>query len=76
MKSKILSVFGSRSFEKELNLELFLQKFNISNKKKTEVKKILVETLLNQIKHKWLQPNFKVIEKNGSSLETSKLEIG
>ena len=58
---KLMTITTTDSLKKE-----FLKRFSISNKKKTQLKQMLIEAIYQQINNQLIQPQFKTIQKYGS----------
>lgn len=54
-------------------MEHFLKRFNVSNKKQTEIKELILEALNKLINSQLIHPQFKIIKKNGSVIQNTKL---
>jgi len=70
----MIEVIAKNSFKKELYIEEFLKRFNIPNKKQTQLKQMIIEAISEQIKNQSIQPQFKVIQKDGSIKKINKLQ--
>lgn len=73
IKIEILRVLAVKDRKKILHLDNFLNKFSVSNRKKKEMK-ILLVTYLNELKE-FFEPTFSILNKNGNILETKKLTL-
>ena len=71
IKIEILRVLAVKDRKKIFHLENFLNKFSVSNRKKKEMK-ILLVTYLNELKE-FFEPTFSILNKNGNILQTKKL---
>ncbi len=60
------SVLSAKDRKKILHIDNFLNKFSVSNRKKKEMK-ILLVTYLNQLKE-FFEPTFFILNKNGKTL--------
>ena len=74
VKSQMIEVIAKNSLKKELYIEEFLKRFNIPNKKQTQRKQMIIEAISEQIKNQLIQPQFKVIQKDGSIKKINKLQ--
>lgn len=73
IKIEILRVLAVKDRKKILHLDNFLNKFSVSNRKKKEMK-ILLVTYLNELKE-FFEPTFSILNKNGNIFETKKLTL-
>jgi hypothetical protein len=71
---EILSIMSTPSLQKELHVQQFLEQFNLSNKKQTQIKQIIIEAISEEIKSQLIQPQFKIIQKDGSIKKINKLQ--
>jgi len=58
---------------KSQRITITLKKFTVPNKKKTQLKKMIVEAIYQQINNQLIQPRFKIIQKDGSIKKINKL---
>ena len=65
---------AKNSLKKEFYIQEFLKRFNLSNKKQTQLKQMIIEAISEQIKNQLIQPQFKVIQKDGSIKKINKLQ--
>jgi hypothetical protein len=70
----MIEVITKKSLKKELYIEEFLKRFNIPNKKQTQLKQMIIETIYQQINNKLIQPQFQIIQKDGSVRKIYKLQ--
>jgi len=75
VKSQIVTVTAANSLKKEFYIQEFLKRFNVSNKKKTQLKQMLIEAIYQQVNNQFIQPQFKIIQKDGSVKKINKLQI-
>ena len=73
VKSQIIAITATNSFKKEFYIQEFLKRFNVPNKKKTQLKQMLIEAIYQQIYNNLIQPQFKIIQKDGSIKKITKL---
>jgi len=73
-KSQMIEVIAKNSLKKELYIEEFLKRFHIPNKKHTQRKQMIIEAISEQIKSQLIQPQFKIIQKDGSIRKINKLQ--
>lgn len=73
VKSQIITITATDSLKKEFYIQEFLKGFTISNKKKTQLKQMIIEAIYHQIKNQLIQPQFKIIQKDGSIKKINKL---
>jgi hypothetical protein len=50
------------------------RKFNLSNKKQTQIKQRIIEAISEEIKSQLIQPQFQIIQKDGSIRKINKLQ--
>jgi len=74
LKSQIISVTAKNSLKKEFYIQEFLKRFNVSNKKQTQLKEMIIEAIYQQINNQFIQPQFKIIQKDGSIRKINKLQ--
>ena len=74
VKSHMIEVIAKKSLKKKLYIEEFLKGFNIPNKKQTQLKQMIIEAISEEIKNQSIQPQFKVIQKDGSIKKINKLQ--
>jgi hypothetical protein len=73
IKIEILRVLATMYRKKFFHLENFLNQFSVSNRKKKEMK-ILLLKYLNELKE-FIQPTFSIEKKNGNIIETKELTL-
>ena len=73
IKIEILRVLATMDRKKFFHLENFLNQFSVSNRKKKEMK-ILLLKYLNELKE-FIQPTFSIEKKNGNIIETKELTL-
>ena len=61
VKSQIITVTATDSLKKEFYIQEFLKRFNVSNKKTTQLKQMIIEAIYQQINNQLIQPQFKII---------------
>ncbi len=71
VKSQIITITATNSLKKEFYIQEFLKRFSVPNKKKTQLKKMIVEAIYQQINNQLIQPRFKIIQKDGSIQTTN-----
>ena len=71
---EIIHIFSSSSTRKEFYIQEFLKRLNVPNKKKTQLKQMLIEAIYQQINNKLMQLQFKIIQKDGSIQKINKLQ--
>ena len=74
VKSQIIAITATDSLKKEFYIQEFLKRFSISNKKKTQLKQMIIEAIYQQINNQLIQPQFKIIQKDGSIKKINKLQ--
>lgn len=75
VKSQIMAITATDSLKKEFYIQKFLTRFNVSNTKKTKLKQMLIEAINQQINNQLIQPQFKIIQKDGSAKRNNKLQV-
>ena len=73
IKSQIITITATDSLKKEFYIQEFLKRFSISNKKKTQLKQMIIEAIYQQINNQLVQLQFKIIQKDGSIQKINKL---
>lgn len=73
VKTQIIEVIAKNSLKKEFYIQEFLKRFNLSNKKQTQIKQMIIEAISEEIKNQLIQPQFKIIQKDGSIRQINKL---
>jgi len=66
VKFQVLQTISTSQLEKQLSVENFLKRFNVPNKKQTEIKQLILESLNELINSQLLQSQLKIIKKDGS----------
>lgn len=56
VKTQIIEVIGKNSLKKEFFIQEFLKRFNLSNKKQTQIKQMIIEAISEEIKSPLIQP--------------------
>lgn len=74
VKTQIIEVIAKNSVKKEFYIQEFLKRFNLSNKKQTQIKQMIIEAISEEIKNQLIQPQFKIIQKDGSIRQINKLQ--
>ena len=74
VKTQIIEVIAKNSLKKQFYIQEFLKRFNLSNKKQTQIKQMIIEAISEQIKSQLIQPQFKIIQKDGSIRKINKLQ--
>lgn len=67
-------MIAKNSLKKEFYIQEFLKGFNLFNKKQTQIKQMIIEAISKQIKSQLIQPQFKIIQKDGSIRKINKLQ--
>ena len=70
---EILSVMSTPSLQKELHVQQFLEQFNLSNKKQTEIKRFIIKSIQELVDKRIIKQLFKVIQKDGSIIVLNNL---
>ena len=60
--------------QKEFHIQEFLKRFNLSNKKQTQLKQMIIEAIYQQINNQLIQPQFKIVQKDGSIKKINNLQ--
>ena len=63
---EILSIMSTPSLQKELHVQQFLEQFNLSNKKQTEIKRLIIKSIQELVDKRIIKPLFKITQKDGS----------
>ena len=74
VKSQIITITATDSLKKQFYIQEFLKRFSVSNKKKTQLKQMIIEAIYQQINNQLIQPQFKIIQKDGSIKKINKLQ--
>lgn len=74
VKSQIITITAIDSLKKEFYIQEFLKQFSVSNKKTTQLKQMIIEAIYQQINNQLIQPQFKIIQKDGSIKKINKLQ--
>ena len=74
VKSQIITITAIDSLKKEFYIQEFLKQFSVSNKKTTQFKQMIIEAIYQQINNQLIQPQFKIIQKDGSIKKINKLQ--
>lgn len=74
VKTQIIELIAKNSLKKEFYIQEFLKRFNLSNKKQTQIKQMIIEAISEEIKSQLIQPQFKIIQKDGSIKQINKLQ--
>ena len=70
---EILSIMSTPSLQKELHVQQFLEQFNLSNKKQTEIKRLIIESIQELVDKRIIKQLFKIIQKDGSIIVQNNL---
>ena len=62
---EILSIMSTLSLQKQLNVQQFLEQFNLSNKKQTEIKRLIIRSIQELVDKRIIKPLFKITQKDG-----------
>lgn len=73
VKIQIIQVISVTSLKKQFHAEEFLNQFNISNTKQTQLKQIIITVLNQAINDRLIKAQFKIIQKDGSIRKINKL---
>lgn len=63
---EILRIMSTPSLQKEFHVQEFLQQFNLSNKKQTQIKRLIIQSLQELVDKRILKSVFKTTQKDGS----------
>jgi len=74
VKSQIIAVTAKNSRKKEFYIQEFLKGFNVPNQKQRQLKQMIIEAISQQRKNQLIQPQFKIIQKDGSVRKINKLQ--
>jgi hypothetical protein len=66
IKLKLIQSLSVSSLEKKFGVQDFMNQFSIPNKKRTEIKKLIIH-LFDELKNsKLIEPKFHIVQKKGS----------
>ncbi len=71
VKIELIEVISTLNLKKEFHVEEFINQFNISNSKKTELKHFIVETIDQLIENQVIRPQIKINTKDNSQIKLS-----
>ncbi len=54
------------SLQKQLHVQKFLEQFNLSNKKQTYIKRLIIKSIQELVDKRIIKPVFKITRKDGS----------
>ena len=60
---EILAIMSTSSLQKEFHVQEFLKQFNLSNKKQTEIKRIIIQSLQELVEKRIIKSFFKATQK-------------
>lgn len=67
VKTQVIQILAQTTLKKKLDVQQFMKPFEkVSNVQKTMVKRILIESIEQEIKNKFLQPKFHIVQKDNS----------
>lgn len=67
VKTQVIQLLVQTTIKKKLDVQQFMEPFDkLSNARKTTVKKILIKSIEQEIQNKFLQPKFKILQKDNS----------
>ena len=67
VKTQVIQLLVQTTIKKKLDVQQFMEPFDkLSNARKTTVKKILIKSIEQEIQKKFLQPKFKILQKDNS----------
>jgi hypothetical protein len=73
VKIQIIQVISATSLKKQFRVEEFLNQFNISNSKQTQLKQIIITVLDEAINDQLIKAQFKILTKDNSVRKLTKL---
>jgi hypothetical protein len=73
VKTQIIEVIAKNSLKKEFYIQEFLKRFNLSNKKQTEIKRLIIESIQDLVDKRIIKQLFKIIQKDGSLIAQNNL---
>lgn len=73
IKIQIVQILSATSLKKQFRVEEFLNQFNISNSKKTQLKQTIIPVLQEAINQQLIKPQFKILTKDNSVIKLTKL---
>ena len=66
LQFEILSIMSTSSLQKQFHVQQFLEQFNLSNKKQTEIKRLIIQSLQELVDKRIIKSVFKTTQKDGS----------
>ena len=63
---EILSIMSTLSLQKQLHVQQFLEQFNLSNQKQTQIKRLIIQSIQELVDKRIIKPLFKITRKDGS----------
>lgn len=67
VKTQVIQILAQTTIKKKLDVQQFMKPFEkFSNIKQTKVKRILIESIDQEIQNKFLQPKFQIVQKDNS----------
>ena len=73
MQFEILQTMSTSSLQKQFHVQEFLGQFNLSNKKQTEIKRLIIKSLQELVEKRIVKSFFKTTQKNGSLIVQNNL---
>ena len=70
---EIMKTISTSSLQKQLYVQEFLEQFNLSNKKQTEIKRLIIQSLQELVHKRIIKSVFKTIQKDGSLIVKTNL---
>lgn len=70
---EILQTISTSSLQKQLHVQEFLGEFNLSNKKQTEIKRLIIKSLQELVDKGIVKSFFKITQKDGSLIVQTNL---
>jgi hypothetical protein len=70
---EILQTMSTSSLQKQLHVQEFLGQFNLSNKKQTEIKRLILKSLQELVEKRIVKSFFKTTQKDGSLIVQNNL---
>jgi hypothetical protein len=70
---EILKTISTFSFQKQFYIQEFLEQFNLSNKKQTEIKLLIIQSLQELVDKRIIKSFFQTIQKDGSLIVETNL---
>lgn len=74
IRGQIINITATDSFKKEFYIQELKKKFNVPNNEKTQLKKMVIEAIYPLVNNQLIQPQLKIVKKDGSIKINNKLQ--